>query len=123
MIFYTCTFNLCWIAFLFSTQFAGEWKIYPWIHSNCNSISDDDQLRAISFPDIHPARYQYSCIYIYLHFLGFLLVGACMCMEKRQIIKVHQISELGPIQKQRQRSNNLQGNKNSHKLLQYITSF
>ncbi|KAL3568870.1 hypothetical protein D5086_028760 [Populus alba] len=37
------------------TQNAGEWTIYPWIHSNCNSLSDSDQLRPVSFPDIHPA--------------------------------------------------------------------
>lgn len=44
-----------------SCQTAGEWTIYPWIHSNCNSLSDDDQLRPIPIPDIHPARY--SCCY------------------------------------------------------------
>ncbi|XP_073261367.1 uncharacterized protein [Populus alba] len=37
------------------TQNAGEWIVYPWIHSNCNSLSDSDQLRPVSFPDIHPA--------------------------------------------------------------------
>ncbi|XP_042434135.1 carnosine N-methyltransferase-like isoform X1 [Zingiber officinale] len=37
------------------TQMAGEWTIYPWIHSNCNSLFDKDQLRAVSFPDIHPS--------------------------------------------------------------------
>jgi len=40
-----------------SSQTAGEWTIYPWIHSNCNSLSDSDQLRPVSIPDIHPARY------------------------------------------------------------------
>lgn len=40
-----------------SCRTAGEWTIYPWIHSNCNSLSDDDQLRPVSIPDIHPARY------------------------------------------------------------------
>uniref|UniRef100_A0A452ZJ14 Uncharacterized protein n=1 Tax=Aegilops tauschii subsp. strangulata TaxID=200361 RepID=A0A452ZJ14_AEGTS len=38
-----------------STQEANEWTIYPWIHNNCNSLSDKDQLRAVSFPDIHPS--------------------------------------------------------------------
>ncbi|XP_023639842.1 carnosine N-methyltransferase isoform X3 [Capsella rubella] len=38
-----------------STQVPGEWTIYPWIHSNCNSLSDNDQLRPIAIPDIHPA--------------------------------------------------------------------
>ncbi|XP_042011447.1 carnosine N-methyltransferase-like [Salvia splendens] len=32
-----------------------QWKIYPWIHSNCNLLSDKDQLRPVSVPDIHPA--------------------------------------------------------------------
>lgn len=46
------------LAFCFiSTQTAGEWTIYPWIHSNCNSLSDNDQLRPVSIPDIHPARF------------------------------------------------------------------
>ncbi|CAN6571351.1 unnamed protein product [Malus baccata var. baccata] len=36
-------------------QTAGEWTIYPWIHSNCNSLSDSDQLRPVPVPDIHPA--------------------------------------------------------------------
>ncbi|KAF3774951.1 Carnosine N-methyltransferase [Nymphaea thermarum] len=38
-----------------STQKAREWTIYPWIHSNCNSLSDIDQLRPVEFPDLHPA--------------------------------------------------------------------
>eukprot|EP00256_Glycine_max_P068648 XP_025983243.1 uncharacterized protein LOC100791662 isoform X3 [Glycine max] len=38
-----------------SSQTAGEWTIYPWIHSNCNSLSDSDQLRPVSIPDMHPA--------------------------------------------------------------------
>ncbi|KAG8383913.1 hypothetical protein BUALT_Bualt04G0063500 [Buddleja alternifolia] len=36
-------------------QIAEEWTIYPWIHSNCNSLSDNDQLRPVSIPDVHPA--------------------------------------------------------------------
>ncbi|KAL2926552.1 Carnosine N-methyltransferase [Bienertia sinuspersici] len=43
-------------SLLFSTQSVGEWTIYPWIHSNCNSHSDEDQLRPVSIPDILPAR-------------------------------------------------------------------
>ena len=51
------------MAFLnFSTQKVGEWTIYPWIHSNSNSLSDSDQLRPVSIPDIHPARYVLSYI-------------------------------------------------------------
>lgn len=31
-----------------------EWALHPWIHSNCNSLSDSDQLRAVHIPDLHP---------------------------------------------------------------------
>jgi hypothetical protein len=51
------------ISILTSTQEAKEWTIYPWIHSNCNSLSDNDQLRPVSFPDIHPSRYLLSHVY------------------------------------------------------------
>jgi hypothetical protein len=44
------------LTIFISTQEANEWSIYPWIHSNCNSLSDNDQLRPVSFPDIHPSR-------------------------------------------------------------------
>ncbi|CAL5390159.1 unnamed protein product [Camellia sinensis] len=43
------------ISCLGMTQTVGEWTIYPWIHSNCNSLSDSDQLRPVSIPDIFPA--------------------------------------------------------------------
>ncbi|KAK7841368.1 carnosine n-methyltransferase [Quercus suber] len=46
---------ICSSFILNHTQTAGEWTIYPWIHSNCNSLSDNDQLRPVSIPDIHPA--------------------------------------------------------------------
>ncbi|KAJ6846566.1 carnosine N-methyltransferase-like [Iris pallida] len=46
---------ICSSFILNHTQVAGEWTIHPWVHSNCNSLSDDDQLRPVSFPDIHPA--------------------------------------------------------------------
>ncbi|KAJ0980426.1 hypothetical protein J5N97_008681 [Dioscorea zingiberensis] len=46
---------ICSSFILNHTQTADEWIIYPWIHSNCNSLSDSDQLRSVSFPDIHPA--------------------------------------------------------------------
>jgi len=45
---------ICSSFILNHTRIAGEWTIYPWIHSNCNSLSDNDQLRPVSFPDIHP---------------------------------------------------------------------
>ncbi|THU61846.1 hypothetical protein C4D60_Mb07t27560 [Musa balbisiana] len=47
---------ICSSFILNYTQVVGEWTIYPWIHSNCNSLSDSDQLRSVSFPDIHPSR-------------------------------------------------------------------
>lgn len=46
---------ICSSFIINQTQMAGEWEIYPWIHNNCNSLSDNDQLRVVSFPDIHPA--------------------------------------------------------------------
>ncbi|XP_052735706.1 uncharacterized protein LOC108342859 isoform X6 [Vigna angularis] len=46
---------ICSSFILNQSQTAGEWTIYPWIHSNCNSLSDSDQLRPVSIPDIHPA--------------------------------------------------------------------
>ncbi|KAK4798298.1 hypothetical protein SAY86_030624 [Trapa natans] len=46
---------ICSSFILNNTQIAGEWTIYPWIHSNCNSLSENDQLRPVSIPDIHPA--------------------------------------------------------------------
>ncbi|KAJ1698334.1 hypothetical protein LUZ63_006846 [Rhynchospora breviuscula] len=46
---------ICSSFILNNTREANEWTIYPWIHSNCNSLSTDDQLRPVSFPDIHPA--------------------------------------------------------------------
>ncbi|KAF3327525.1 hypothetical protein FCM35_KLT07643 [Carex littledalei] len=46
---------ICSSFILNDAREACQWTIYPWIHSNCNSLSDDDQLRAVKFPDIHPA--------------------------------------------------------------------
>ncbi|KAL1221216.1 hypothetical protein V5N11_011018 [Cardamine amara subsp. amara] len=46
---------ICSSFILNYTQVSNEWTIYPWIHTNCNSLSDNDQLRPISIPDIHPA--------------------------------------------------------------------
>ncbi|KAJ9536902.1 hypothetical protein OSB04_029635 [Centaurea solstitialis] len=45
---------ICSSFLLNQTQAVGEWTIHPWIHSNCNSLSDSDQLRPISVPDILP---------------------------------------------------------------------
>ncbi|KAH9619897.1 hypothetical protein KSS87_013322 [Heliosperma pusillum] len=46
---------ICSSFILNHTNSVDEWSIYPWIHSNCNSRSDDDQLRPVSIPDILPA--------------------------------------------------------------------
>lgn len=46
---------ICSSYILNYTQNVGEWTIYPWIHSNSNSLSDSDQLRPVSIPDILPA--------------------------------------------------------------------
>ncbi|KAF6166166.1 hypothetical protein GIB67_023876 [Kingdonia uniflora] len=46
---------ICSSFILNQTDTAGEWTIYPWVHSNCNSLSDNDQLRPVPFPDILPA--------------------------------------------------------------------
>ncbi|XP_048491742.1 uncharacterized protein LOC104902698 isoform X1 [Beta vulgaris subsp. vulgaris] len=46
---------ICSSFILNNTQSVGEWTIHPWIHSNCNSLSDKDQLRPVPIPDILPA--------------------------------------------------------------------
>ncbi|KAL1541834.1 carnosine N-methyltransferase [Salvia divinorum] len=46
---------ICSSFILNYSQISEQWKIYPWIHSNCNSLSDKDQLRPVPIPDIHPA--------------------------------------------------------------------
>ncbi|KAK7393814.1 hypothetical protein VNO78_22378 [Psophocarpus tetragonolobus] len=46
---------ICSSFILNHSRTAGEWTIYPWIHGNCNSLSDNDQLRPVSIPDMHPA--------------------------------------------------------------------
>ncbi|KAF2568317.1 hypothetical protein F2Q68_00027823 [Brassica cretica] len=58
---------ICSSFILNYAQVPGEWTIYPWIHSNCNSLSDNDQLRPVSIPDIHPARLE--------------LVITCFCLD------------------------------------------
>ncbi|KAF6175898.1 hypothetical protein GIB67_003386 [Kingdonia uniflora] len=45
---------ICSSFILNQTDTAGEWIIYPWVYSNCNSFSDYDQLRLVPFPDIFP---------------------------------------------------------------------
>lgn len=46
---------ICSSFILNHTQTVEEWIIHPWVHSNCNSLSDSDQLRPVLVPDIHPA--------------------------------------------------------------------
>ncbi|XP_019101364.1 PREDICTED: carnosine N-methyltransferase isoform X2 [Camelina sativa] len=48
---------ICSSFILNYTQVPDEWTVYPWIYTNCNSLSENDQLRPISFPNIHPARH------------------------------------------------------------------
>ncbi|CAM6007046.1 unnamed protein product [Sphagnum balticum] len=45
---------MCSSFILNQTQTPLEWTLHPWIHSNCNSLTDEDQLRAVRFPDLHP---------------------------------------------------------------------
>ncbi|CAK9870452.1 unnamed protein product [Sphagnum jensenii] len=45
---------MCSSFILNQTQAPLEWTLYPWIHSNCNSLTNEDQLRAVQFPDLHP---------------------------------------------------------------------
>lgn len=37
-----------------STVCAHQWSIHPWLHSNNNHLTDEDQLRAVALPDIEP---------------------------------------------------------------------
>ncbi|KAF6143736.1 hypothetical protein GIB67_030626 [Kingdonia uniflora] len=45
---------ICSSLIFYQTDTAGEWTIYPWVYSNCNSLSDNDQLRPVPFSDIFP---------------------------------------------------------------------
>ncbi|GAQ89422.1 hypothetical protein KFL_005200030 [Klebsormidium nitens] len=36
------------------TDQAHEWTFYPYIHSQCNTRRDDDMLRPVTLPDLHP---------------------------------------------------------------------
>ncbi|MCO5547769.1 hypothetical protein L7F22_001221 [Adiantum nelumboides] len=45
---------ICSSFILNNTQAPLEWVIYPWIHSNCNMTSDENQLQPVYFPDLHP---------------------------------------------------------------------
>ncbi|MCO5558166.1 hypothetical protein L7F22_011743 [Adiantum nelumboides] len=45
---------ICSSFILNNTEAPLEWVIYPWIHSNCNMTSDENQLQPVYFPDLHP---------------------------------------------------------------------
>lgn len=45
---------ICSNFILNCTRADEEWTLYPWIHSNNNSLSDEDQLRPVAIPDILP---------------------------------------------------------------------
>lgn len=45
---------ICSSFILNNTQAPMEWVIYPWIHSNCNMTTDENQLQPVNFPDLHP---------------------------------------------------------------------
>ncbi|GBG79387.1 hypothetical protein CBR_g29536 [Chara braunii] len=45
---------VCSSFILNNTSRANEWVLHPWIHSNCNMVSDVHQLRPVHFPDLHP---------------------------------------------------------------------
>eukprot|EP00195_Chlamydomonas_chlamydogama_P011198 CAMPEP_0202895146 /NCGR_PEP_ID=MMETSP1392-20130828/4405_1 /ASSEMBLY_ACC=CAM_ASM_000868 /TAXON_ID=225041 /ORGANISM="Chlamydomonas chlamydogama, Strain SAG 11-48b" /LENGTH=436 /DNA_ID=CAMNT_0049580059 /DNA_START=74 /DNA_END=1384 /DNA_ORIENTATION=- len=48
-------FMLLTSSFLLNcTAEAEQYTLYPWLHSNCNSLSDADQLRGVAVPDKHP---------------------------------------------------------------------
>lgn len=32
-----------------------QWTIHPWVHSSCNQLSAEDQMRGVQIPDVHPA--------------------------------------------------------------------
>ncbi|XP_024524329.1 carnosine N-methyltransferase [Selaginella moellendorffii] len=45
---------ICSSFILNQTVEPDEFEMHPWIHSNCNKISDKDQLQSVRFPDVHP---------------------------------------------------------------------
>ena len=53
-----------------------QWCIHPWLHSNCNSLSDADQLRQ-ACPD--PRSNQYT-----EHFIQLRQMCRCGCQIRAQ---------------------------------------
>lgn len=48
-------------AFLLNHMAAsGQYMVHPWLHSNCNQFSDEDQLRAVSFRLVHQTNVTFS---------------------------------------------------------------
>ena len=33
-----------------------QYTVHPWLHTNCNHLSDADQLRAVAVPDVLPSQ-------------------------------------------------------------------
>lgn len=49
-------FMLLTAAFMLnSTACAEQWTIHPWVHLTCNNVTDADQLRGVSVPDVVPS--------------------------------------------------------------------
>ncbi|KAA0189969.1 hypothetical protein HAZT_HAZT011760 [Hyalella azteca] len=59
---YACQGNEFSLFMLFASNFVLNRSsgveslcIYPWVHSVCNVLSPDDQLRSVKFPDVNPS--------------------------------------------------------------------
>ncbi len=58
---FECQGNEFSLFMLFTSNFVlnkckteNTFKIYPYIHNFCNNVSDSDQMKSITFPDINP---------------------------------------------------------------------
>eukprot|EP01025_Chloroclados_australasicus_P065714 TRINITY_DN8955_c0_g1_i1.p1 TRINITY_DN8955_c0_g1~~TRINITY_DN8955_c0_g1_i1.p1 ORF type:complete len:446 (-),score=33.14 TRINITY_DN8955_c0_g1_i1:380-1606(-) len=40
-----------------AANFDGQMVVFPWMHSNCNQLSDADQIRPVKIPDINSAEF------------------------------------------------------------------
>lgn len=49
-------FMLITAAFMLNaTACVEQWTVHPWLHLTCNNLTDADQLRGVSVPDVVPA--------------------------------------------------------------------
>lgn len=49
-------FMLLTAAFLLnSTGAAEQWTVHPWVHLTCNNVTNEDQLRGVTVPDVLPS--------------------------------------------------------------------